>query len=182
MNTALQQNYLKWANAAIQHCRWTFVIGTNNKQDDIIRTGGWSAESVNKLRQQSTATAQPTDQAFVETLASEAEAARCGNCGEQAAVAFEYMRQKFSARPLDFMILNPSRAAIHSMASGVCDGDHAFVVVGRTGGNDANLQTWDVEAVVCDPWAGLVCPAFEYGGKGPCGAAWHPTKSLYRVA
>jgi hypothetical protein len=49
--------------------------------------------------------------------------ARCGNCREQAAVAFQYMRDKFGARPLDYIILNPTRPAIHDLDSGVCDGD-----------------------------------------------------------
>jgi len=91
------------------------------------------------------------------------------------------MRQKFGARPLDYMILKPTRGAIHNLNAGVCDGDHVFVVGGRTGGNDAVMQTWDVEAVACDPWAGVVCPAYEYARLGPCGAGWHPTKSYYRI-
>lgn len=192
MNQALRDTYTKWANSALEYCRWTFVIGASNKQDDIFRTGGWASESVSRLREEGTASKQTTREGFLNTVASEAAAARCGNCGEQAAVAFQYLRDKFGARPLDYMILNPSNATrklrgeqgggIHSLESGVCDGDHVFVVIGRTGGNDANMSTWDVEAVACDPWAGVVCPAYEYSGKGPCGAGWHPTKSYFRVA
>jgi len=79
MNTVLQQAHIKWAKAALDHCRWTFVIGASNKQDDIFRTGGWASESVARLRNEGTASQQATVRSFIETLAREAEAARCGN-------------------------------------------------------------------------------------------------------
>jgi hypothetical protein len=174
MNKTLHETYMRWGRAALDHCKWTFVIGAGNKHDDLARTGGWAAESVRRMRQGSTATS-------IAELAAEAEAARCGNCGEQAAAAYEYLRTRFAARPLDCMVLNPTRGAIHNGPAGVCDGDHVYVLIGRTRATDVRRQDWDVEAVVCDPWAGVVCPAYDYTTKGVCGFAWHPSRSVDRV-
>jgi hypothetical protein len=50
-------------------------------------------------------------------------------------------------------------------------GDHAFVVIGRAASSKAaDYKTWGPDAVVCDPWGGVVCAASEipksrmYGG------------------
>ena len=42
-------------------------------------------------------------------------------------------------------------------------GDHALVVIGRQAGSDpSDMRTWGSDAVVCDPWAGLVYPLSQY--------------------
>lgn len=181
MNRVQHEQNMRWAQAAIRHCRWTFVIGASNKHGDLARTGNWSGHSVGRLRKEMKGRRFADTGAWLAGLAGAAEAARAGNCGEQAAVAFQYLRDTFNARPLDYMVLNPTREAIHNHDAGVCDGDHVFVVIGRLGGSDANLKTWNLEAVACDPWAGVACPAYEYTRYGPCGAGWHPTQSYYRV-
>lgn len=169
MNKPLHETYLRWGRAALDHCKWTFIIGASNKEDDRDRTGGWWTESVRRLRAETKATSY-------EEAAAEAEEARCGNCGEQAAAAYFYLKNTFGARPLDLMKLNPARRAIH--AGAVSDGDHVFVLIGRTGSDPTARKEWGVESVICDPWAGVVCAAYEYAGKGVCGFAWHQVKSV----
>ncbi len=55
-----------------------------------------------------------------------------------AASAFMYLFM-LGTRPLHFMALNGA--------------NHAFVLIGRTGGQDNDPRSWSHKAVVCDPWA-----------------------------
>jgi hypothetical protein len=72
----------------------------------------------------------------------------CGNCGEQAAVAFVYLKDA-GVRPLDYMVYKEP-------------GDHAFVVIGRAANSvESDYTTWGDDAVVCDPWGGNAFPAAE---------------------
>lgn len=87
----------------------------------------------------------------IRTLADNALRARCGNCGEQSAIAF-MMRADKRVEPLDYM-----------MCAGEGD-DHVFVVIGRRENSDVrsyNAQTWGPDAVVCDPWMGKSYPCGE---------------------
>ena len=75
---------------------------------------------------------------YLEKSADAAQLYGCGNCGEQSAIAFVYLRQQ-KTFPLDWMEVN--------------DYEHAFVIIGRRRGSDpADFRTWGDEAVVCDPW------------------------------
>lgn len=70
----------------------------------------------------------------------------CGNCNEQAAVAFTYLH-RLGVRPLDYCTLTP-----YSRAD-----DHVFVIVGRRREADPKKKApvweqWDDDAVVCDAW------------------------------
>ena len=81
----------------------------------------------------------------IETLARLVDANGCGNCGEMAARTFIHLF-KLNIRPLDYYALND-------------EADHAFVVIGRVGGDDKDWRKWGKTAVVCDPWAsGLLIP------------------------
>jgi hypothetical protein len=76
---------------------------------------------------------------FIPHLAARAIANGCGNCGEQAAIAFEFLRSK-GVSPVDYMNLNdPNGTAIHS-----------FVVISFS--SDGNASSWGSDAVICDPW------------------------------
>lgn len=84
----------------------------------------------------------------IKTIAESALSKGCGNCGEQAAIAFMMLVDK-RVEPLDYM-----------MCAGEGD-DHVFVVIGRKENSDVrrfNLQTWGPDAVVCDPWMGKAYP------------------------
>jgi hypothetical protein len=82
--------------------------------------------------------------------AAAAKSRRCGNCGEYAAVAF------------DFLILTNCPYTVE-YAYYASPGDHAFVIVGRPVGSVvADPSSWGREAAVCDAWAGRVVPARNY--------------------
>jgi hypothetical protein len=64
----------------------------------------------------------------------------CGNCGEQSAVAFDYLRGH-GIRPIEwYQFVNLERA------------DHAFVVINRRADSDRSDPTAWPEAAICDPW------------------------------
>ena len=46
--------------------------------------------------------------------------------------------------------------------------DHAFVVIGRTGGDRECFETWNPDAYICDPWAEQCYPISEFRVK-QCG-------------
>jgi hypothetical protein len=84
--------------------------------------------------------------AMVETWARHARDMGCGNCGEQSALAFVHLRDVWKVSPLDWM-------EVGGLA-------HGFVAIGRTSvTNPAKIETWNPEAVVCDPWRGFARPA-----------------------
>jgi hypothetical protein len=100
-----------------------------------------------KVASQSGRDVQATD---IHNRAALAASAGCGNCGEQAAIAFSYLELSRNARPLDYV--GPA-GSTRIVSSGNID--HAFVVIGRVKGSDPlDQKTWGVDAVVCDPWDG----------------------------
>ncbi len=87
----------------------------------------------------------------IRTVANSALSKGCGNCGEQAAIAFMMLVDK-RVEPIDYMF-----------CAGEGD-DHVFVVIGRREGSDVrkySAQTWGPDAVVCDPWMGLAYSCSE---------------------
>lgn len=87
----------------------------------------------------------------IKTIADNALRRQCGNCGEQAAIAFMMLLEK-KVEPIDYMF-----------CAGEGD-DHSFVVIGRREDSDVrkyNAQTWGPDAVVCDPWMGKAYPCGE---------------------
>lgn len=82
--------------------------------------------------------------ADIRTIAESALSKGCGNCGEQAAIAFMMLVDK-RVEPIDYMF-----------CAGEGD-DHVFVVIGRREGSEVSkydAQSWGPDAVVCDPWMG----------------------------
>lgn len=80
----------------------------------------------------------------IRTIAESALSKGCGNCGEQAAIAFMMLVDQ-RVEPIDYMY-----------CAGEGD-DHVFVVIGRREGSDVSkydAQSWGPDAVVCDPWMG----------------------------
>lgn len=80
----------------------------------------------------------------IKTIADSALSRLCGNCGEQAAIAFMMLVEK-KVEPIDYM-----------WCAGE-DDDHAFVVIGRRENSQVrryDAGTWGPDAVVCDPWMG----------------------------
>jgi hypothetical protein len=92
---------------------------------------------------------------FIPHLAQRAIADACGNCGEQAAVAYMFLLRR-GARPLDYMYLNNSGGTpIHS-----------FVLMAFTPDGEDEASGWGKDAVVCDPWDdGQAYPAWQIAQK-----------------
>jgi hypothetical protein len=87
----------------------------------------------------------------IRKIADNAMMTRCGNCGENAAIAF-IQCVDMGVEPLDYMEL---------AAEG---DDHAFLVIGRREGSQAlryDRNTWGDNAVVCDPWMNKAYPCTE---------------------
>lgn len=70
--------------------------------------------------------------------ARRAKRSGCGNCFEQASLAYLYLKEE-GVRPIDLFEL----ARL----------DHVFVVIGRAGETPEKVSSWGAQAVVCDPWA-----------------------------
>lgn len=133
--------YREHAEGAVRYVQSRLTIGARNKLTDLLRSRGgafvcvWAARRAFK---KATAGWKSTWKKL-ERLAATAERMGCGNCAEQAALAFFYLCRR-DVVPIDYM----SQA----------DKDHAFVVLGRKGGSDPSKPaSWGADAVVCDPWA-----------------------------
>jgi hypothetical protein len=121
---------LQWAKKACAHVKRKLPRGAGNRPDgssDAAACVLWVRENM-------------VDAAdWVPHLALRAEQYGCGNCGEQAAVAFMYLKRN-GVRSLDYMNLNdPQGEAIHS-----------FVVIGFQGEGE-ETSGWGPHAVICDP-------------------------------
>lgn len=133
------------AMAAVAYAREVFTVGASNKVPDLVSTLGKSFLCVVASRSVEIAVPaeplgnDPATATMLRAWAAKAAELGCGNCGEQAAVAFMYLADR-GTRPLDYMAL-------------VKPGDHAYVVIGRSSQSRASdYTTWGEDAVVCDPW------------------------------
>ncbi len=78
----------------------------------------------------------------MELWAEKAEKYGAGNCGEQSAIAFQYLRKR-NVEPLTW-----TRWSV---------GNHAFVLLGKPrAATIHNAKDWIDGVVVCDPWKGVV--------------------------
>jgi hypothetical protein len=105
---------------------------------------------------------------FIPHLADRAIANGCGNCGEQAAIAFEFLRSR-GVSPVDYMNLyNADGRAVHS-----------FVVIDFSDGGDS--CSWGADAVICDPWdSSQAYPAGQISQKMSLFGSGSTVKSLRR--
>ncbi len=136
---SLPENF-EAANLARSHVDSTMPRGASNKLGDNLIPPFWGQSCVFVSRNLSHRFVEPvenpTEMQSIEWKAKIGALAGCGNCDEQASLAFVFLRDRGN-RPLDFMTV----------------GDHAFVVLGReTGSDHTDYATWGPEAVVCDPW------------------------------
>jgi hypothetical protein len=94
-----------------------------------------------------------------------ARAYGAGNCGDLAAVAFDYLR-KVGVFPIDYLEL--------------IKGDHAFLAIGRKDSEDLQDFTAWVNGFICDPWADIACPAPQFPQKwADQMRAWTATRRRY---
>jgi hypothetical protein len=113
----------------------------------------------------------PSTDDWIGPLAQRAESIGCGNCGEQAAVAFMFLLSK-GVRPLDYMNLyNADGRAVHS-----------FVVLSFVGDGDGT-STWGPDAVICDAWdERQAYPALQIAQNMSLFAAGSSVRSIRREA
>lgn len=149
------KNNLAAALEAVRFVKAKMVVGAKNKISDLWKSRGQSISCVNDLRENEDAYAATlaelagTDdplaaknERLVEFRAGLAAAYGCGNCAEQAALAFVYLRDK-GVYPLDYM--NKPDVVLGF-------GGHAFVVIGRAKGSRTDRPvTWGTTAAVADP-------------------------------
>ncbi|MCM3874993.1 MAG: hypothetical protein NEA02_01095 [Thermoanaerobaculia bacterium] len=147
-------------DAAVQverYVRKTIDIGASNKFGDNLSGLLLPVECVSRVRDEivKDLKGQAKDikrygldplKVTVETWAAHAKALGCGNCGEQSALAFVQLRDVWKVSPLDWM-------QVGGWA-------HGFVAIGRIAAtNAAKIESWNPEAVVCDPWKRYAHPA-----------------------
>jgi hypothetical protein len=151
VTTILEQH--RYFDAAAQAVRYVFSrmdIGPSNKFP--ISYSGWPARTLcvahsrarirTDLEQQAPLVkrsgADPM-KAMVDAFSYWAKEMGCGNCGEQSAMAFVYLRDIARVFPLDWMQIG--------------DFAHAFVVLGRYSETcESDVTDWNSEAVICDPY------------------------------
>lgn len=135
----IRQDNLRLSELAVSYVKRKMTIGASNKISDLLTSliaPEWSRTCVAGIRKNP----YTGDTIFskLRTIAHRASEAGCGNCGEQAAIAFIWLYDK-KVGPLDYM----SRT----------NADHAFVVVGRIGSSPLDDPSkWGDNCYVCDPW------------------------------
>ncbi len=176
--------YLSAASIANEYVKKKMTIGASNKMrwdfpkawacsGSLINTGAMR-KHVDRLMDEALSQEYYTTEMegaikyqriYLEKSAEAAQAYGCGNCGEQSAIAFVYLRQ-LKTFPIDWMQVN--------------DYEHAFVIIGRALGSEpTDYLTWGPDAVVCDPWRDVVAtvkseanyfstrrPVWLYGERG----------------
>ncbi len=157
--------FLAPAKTAVAYVSKKMDIGASNKIGPgmiarMLCAGGTfnKGELRTKVEAELKTVKNPTWRDQLEISASWAKLYGCGNCGEQSALAFVYLRQQ-GIHPLDWMSINNFR--------------HAFVVIGREGASDPTEwgDAWGQRSVLCDPWAGRAEPA--------CALLWvYPNKKM----
>lgn len=138
------------AQDAVKYVRSKITIGASNKPGDVLRSLGGSLLCVPAIRSVDLPDQDTSDLKFIRAVAAKAEHVGCGNCGENASLAFVYLLDR-GVKPLDLMEGGPV--------------DHAFVLVGSpAAGVESDPKKWGGDAVVCDPWhyEGGAYPATEF--------------------
>jgi hypothetical protein len=158
-------NFEGIALLAVAYVKEKLRGGSQTDFFDVISTGGRALWCVERARAQARARGWSSVAEQIEVMAATAEANGCGNCGEQAAVAFMFLK-RWPVAPIDFVHLQEK--------------DHDFVVIGATDSNSPYITDWGLEAVICDPWDGKAYPIrhiydrmYNSGGK---------VRSMYRIA
>jgi hypothetical protein len=156
------------ARRAVEYTSSKMSIGASNKLEDVISTVGFSI--VCSLYVQNTDITDLDEliklpkislPIHIVTRAAHAESLGCGNCGEQAAIAFVHLFNVQKVKQLDLM---------HRT-----NADHAFVVIGRK--SDSKLEdynTWGDEAVICDPWDNKSYSCSDIAKNMPGGGVFSP--------
>lgn len=164
---SIKSNLTK-ARLAISFVRGKMTLGASNKLGDVLWSAGRTLLCVRASRSVDIAVPRGPIVSWLREAAAKAEAVGCGNCGEQAALAFMELYERLQARPLDYMTRT--------------NRDHAFVVIGRVSGSRIDDHTtWGGDAAVCDPWAQTAFPTSDIPTKAYGGAKPFGVESLFRA-
>lgn len=140
-----------WSRSAIQYTREQVGLVPSNRPDRAPIAIGWSvATCVAPGRSGQYWSAGGVSNIMnIRRMASRAKNDDCGNCGEYAAVVFDYLYLSDCLFPIEYTHYRRP-------------GDHAFVIVGRTQGDAADPATWNEDAVVADAWANRIVSGSDY--------------------
>jgi hypothetical protein len=97
-------NYRLIAQSAIDYVKRKMTVGATNKLKDIVSSRGMSLLCVPAERSVTDDASLGRFDHFLRMVAGAAKNTGCGNCGEQAAVAFVYLMDR-GVRPLDYIAL-----------------------------------------------------------------------------
>lgn len=145
---------LMYAQEALRYTDEMLPEGALNYRDDLK---GIPVETLIKFHKQRQECQQlvneeikPYDLEYkvIEIVSTVAKKYKMGNCGEQAAIAYTYLKKEKNLRKIDYLVL--------------VNGDHVFVVIGKDPLADINDPgKWGKAAVVCEPWGKRYFPAEE---------------------
>lgn len=130
---------LDFAQQAVSYVQNKMLVGAANRSE-VLYSLGLSYICVAAQKSVDFGIApDPVLPSWIIKAAAKAEAAGCGNCGEQAAIAMVYLFNNLKVVPLDYVERT--------------NADHAFVVIGRKANSEiSDYKTWGDSCVVCDPW------------------------------
>lgn len=134
----MRELYLRNALLAIDHVRTKLPLGAGNIPGNPHVNA--AVQAVQRAREEAAELLRAGALHSSAMIATTAKVEGAGNCGEQATLAFEYLK-KIGISPIELWAVDPIR------------GDHAFVVIGRpaTASDRWVDNTWG-DAVFCDPW------------------------------
>lgn len=141
--------YLAEARKAVRYVQAAMTSGADNKVGDRVRTFFDEKDSharVVELRAENRRIMSDIGfQTAADRVDLRAYAAReygAGNCGEQSALAYTYLRDR-GIRPIDWCHFTDWNK------------DHAFVILdAKAPIRPDNFAQWSDGAVLCDPWGG----------------------------
>lgn len=140
----MRQLYLSSALRAIEHVRAKLPLGASNDPENPRAKAARKALSASRADIGDLRVAmRPRGLDVGKAISKMAQAGGAGNCGEQAEIAFQYLKG-LGVSPIELFCVDPS-----------C-GDHAFVVIGRPAAAETRWidATWQ-DAVLCDPWENI---------------------------
>jgi hypothetical protein len=169
-DTTMSHPHLEAAQEAIAYVRVKLNILASNREWDRTRYENERGSQEQMSQQgdqmvteylQATLSDSWDNKKEIQWMAEYGTTNRFGNCEVQASVAFDYLAKK-GVRPLEMIYFAPppnfqakhinlpvtgTQATLEAV-------DHTFVVIGRDAtSNVKDYTTWNMDAVVCDPWA-----------------------------
>jgi hypothetical protein len=128
------------AQNAVNYVRKQVQVRSNNRKSDPPLTETEEEAGDTKTLAWLTWAAEHDSEPLADQFGSAKAAleSRVGNCAQIAALAFAYLVEKESPRP------------VHLVA--VLGGDHDLVLIGLTKWN-MDWQKWNTDAVICDAWS-----------------------------